>query len=181
MYGLSKLVKPKSTGTSSASFSGPADALACRYLHDQLVSPPEKRKRPDRATWQKECHLLVAFFPPSAFGSLMQRCEVVCLRTVNLKLSEFRPLVPFSSAKGGLKPSGGTTQAMPNLHDSHRVNNKKVSLCWMLSPERNKTYFSASGRIFSMYWMGSLNSSAVGLNVGAVGTACMFCVCVSSK
>ena len=52
----------------------------------------------------------------------------------------------MSIAKVGLQPSGGMILAMP--------------------------YFAPSGAIFRIYSIGSLNSSAVGLKVGASGMLC---------
>lgn len=48
-------------------------------------------------------------------GTRMQRWDVSCLRMLKRKLSAHCPLVPFSSAKGGSHPLGGTMQAMPAL------------------------------------------------------------------
>lgn len=49
-------------------------------------------------------------------GRRMQRWLVSWRLIRNLKLSALRPLVPFSRAKGGAQPFGGTIHTMPALH-----------------------------------------------------------------
>ena len=56
-------------------------------------------------------------------GRRMHKWLVSWRRIRKRKLSALMPLVPFSSAKGGAHPGGGTIQQIPALHDKgHKIN-----------------------------------------------------------